>query len=56
MVEQIEFAEWAPGNRLRQASFAGLRDGKDPKKVVKESEFGSPFSGTLRKILCAHEG
>jgi len=36
MVAQIAFAEWTPGDRLRQASFAGLRDDKDPKKVVKE--------------------
>jgi ATP-dependent DNA ligase len=37
MVAQIEFAEWTPGDRLRQASFAGLRDDKDPKMVVKET-------------------
>ncbi len=33
---QIEFLEWTAADRLRHAKFAGLREDKDPKSVVKE--------------------
>jgi bifunctional non-homologous end joining protein LigD len=36
-VTEIEFAEWTPGDRLRSASFIGLRDDKNPRKVIKET-------------------
>jgi ATP-dependent DNA ligase len=36
-VAEIEFAEWTPGNRLRHASFIGLRHDKSARKVVKET-------------------
>jgi DNA ligase D-like protein (predicted ligase) len=35
-VAKIEFAEWTPGDRLRQASFAGLRYDKKPGSITKE--------------------
>jgi bifunctional non-homologous end joining protein LigD len=35
-VAQIEFLEWTDGDHLRHSKFAGLRDDKDPRKVVKE--------------------
>jgi len=35
-VAQIEFLEWTPGDRLRHARFAGLREDKKPREVVKE--------------------
>lgn len=36
MVAEIKFAEWTKENRLRQASFKGLRTDKDPRQVKKE--------------------
>lgn len=35
--QQIEFLEWTAGDRLRHSKFAGLREDKDPRKVVKEA-------------------
>jgi ATP-dependent DNA ligase len=34
-VAQIEFLEWTEGDRLRHSKFVGLRDDKDPRKIVK---------------------
>jgi DNA ligase D-like protein (predicted ligase) len=36
-VVRIEFAEWTSGDHLRHPKFAGLRDDKYPKKVLKET-------------------
>jgi ATP-dependent DNA ligase len=36
-VAQIEFLEWTAGDRLRHSKFVGLREDKDPVRVVKES-------------------
>ena len=36
LVARIEFLEWTPSDHLRHAKFAGLRDDKDPRKVIKE--------------------
>jgi DNA ligase D-like protein (predicted ligase) len=35
-VAQIEFLEWTEGDRLRHSRFVGLREDKDPRRVVKE--------------------
>src|SRR5215469_13639403 len=35
-VAQIEFLEWTAGDRLRHSKFAGLREDKNPRSVVKE--------------------
>jgi bifunctional non-homologous end joining protein LigD len=37
VVAEIEFAEWTPDDRLRAAAFCVLREGKNPRKVVKET-------------------
>jgi DNA ligase D-like protein (predicted ligase) len=37
MVVRIDFAEWTNADHLRHPKYAGLRDDKDPKKVVKET-------------------
>jgi bifunctional non-homologous end joining protein LigD len=34
LVTQIEFREWTPDRHLRHASFAGLRDDKDPRSIT----------------------
>jgi bifunctional non-homologous end joining protein LigD len=36
LVAQIEFTEWTPDGHLRHASFASLRDDKEPLRVVRE--------------------
>ena len=36
LVAQIEFLEWTESDRLRHSKFAGLRDDKDARTVVKE--------------------
>ena len=36
LVARIEFLEWTPSDHLRHSKFAGLREDKDPRKVIKE--------------------
>jgi DNA ligase D-like protein (predicted ligase) len=36
LVARIEFLEWTDGDHLRHAKFAGLREDKNPRSVVKE--------------------
>jgi ATP-dependent DNA ligase len=37
VVVRIDFAEWTGGDKLRHTKFVGLREDKDPKKVVRET-------------------
>jgi bifunctional non-homologous end joining protein LigD len=37
LVAQIEFTDWTAANHLRHSRFAGLREDKDPREVVKET-------------------
>ena len=37
VVVRIDFAEWTGGGKLRHTKFVGLREDKDPKKVVRET-------------------
>jgi bifunctional non-homologous end joining protein LigD len=36
VVAQIEFQEWTPDGHLRHASFAGMRDDKEPTEIRRE--------------------
>jgi hypothetical protein len=36
LVAQIEFTKWTPDGHLRYASFVGLRNDKEPLRVVRE--------------------
>jgi bifunctional non-homologous end joining protein LigD len=36
VVAQIEFLEWTEGDYLRHSKFAGMRDDKDARSVIKE--------------------
>jgi DNA ligase D-like protein (predicted ligase) len=36
-VVRIDFAEWTGADKLRHTKFAGMRDDKDPRKVVRET-------------------
>jgi DNA ligase D-like protein (predicted ligase) len=38
LVAQIEFLEWTDADHLRHSKFLGLREDKDPRLIVKESE------------------
>ncbi len=37
VVAEVEFLEWTGANHLRHTKFVGLRDDKDPRKVVRET-------------------
>ena len=36
LVGEVEFSEWTRDGTLRQPSFKGLREDKDPRRVVRE--------------------
>ena len=36
LVAQVEFTEWTPDHHLRHSKFVGLREDKEPKKIVRE--------------------
>ncbi|GAB4231121.1 MAG: hypothetical protein Tsb0021_09420 [Chlamydiales bacterium] len=36
LVADIKFTKWTSDNKLRHPVYVGLREDKDPKKVVKE--------------------
>ncbi len=40
LVAEVEFSEWTRDGTLRQPSFKGLREDKDPRKVVREVPIG----------------
>jgi bifunctional non-homologous end joining protein LigD len=42
LVAQIKFAEWTKDNVLRQASYKGLRNDKNPKEVKRENDQADP--------------
>lgn len=39
LVAEVEYRGWSPDGRLRQPSYKGLRDDKDPREVVRESRW-----------------
>ena len=41
VVARIEYLEWTEGDHLRHAKFAGLRDDKNPRTVIKEHAGGA---------------
>ena len=42
LAAEIKFAEWTEDNQLRQASFKGLREDKDPKDIKRENSAEKP--------------
>ena len=36
LAAQIEFLEWTESDHLRHSKFAGLREDKEPRKVIRE--------------------
>jgi bifunctional non-homologous end joining protein LigD len=45
LVAEVAFSNWTADNLIRQASFKGLREDKDPKEVIREK----PVAGQLAK-------
>lgn len=45
VVVQVKFNEWTKEGKLRQPTFLGVRDDKDPRSVVREPEASAPASG-----------
>ena len=43
LVAAVEIAEWTASGTLRQASFKGLREDKDPREVVREAPGPDPL-------------
>jgi ATP-dependent DNA ligase len=37
LVAEIQFLQWTGGDHLRHTKFVGVRDDKDPSKVIKET-------------------
>jgi ATP-dependent DNA ligase len=37
VVAEIQFLEWTGADHLRHTKFVGLKDDKDPAKIVKET-------------------
>jgi bifunctional non-homologous end joining protein LigD len=37
IVAEVEFLEWTGANHLRHTKLVGLRDDKDPARIVRES-------------------
>src|SRR5262245_14455564 len=50
LVVEINFHGWTHGDRVRQASFQGLREDKSPKEIVREKKVMAPAS---RKSVAA---
>jgi ATP-dependent DNA ligase len=51
-VVRIDFAEWTSGDHLRHPKFAGLRDDKDPKKVVAKWKVQHIYREDVRQSYC----
>ncbi len=49
-VAEVEFRGWTADSNLRQASFKGLREDKDPKEIVRENAVAMPVDSPERAI------
>jgi bifunctional non-homologous end joining protein LigD len=52
MVVEVDFHGWTHGDRVRQASFQGVREDKSPKEVIREVKAMAP-SGSRKRVAAA---
>jgi bifunctional non-homologous end joining protein LigD len=50
LVAEVEFSEWTHDNRLRQPSYQGLREDKEPEEVHREEPLRTEYSKGSRTV------
>jgi len=53
-VAEVEFRGWTADSLLRQASFKGLREDKDPKEIVHEKAVAAPIDSPATSVKLTH--
>jgi len=53
-VAEVEFRGWTADSLLRQASFKGLREDKDPKEIVHEKAVAAPIDSPATSMKLTH--
>ena len=53
-VAEVEFRGWTADSNLRQASFKGLREDKDPKEIVREKAVVAPLDTPSTSVALTH--
>jgi bifunctional non-homologous end joining protein LigD len=56
LVVEADFRGWTHGNRIRQASFQGIREDKSPKEVVREVKAMPTITNETAPAKAAHSG
>jgi bifunctional non-homologous end joining protein LigD len=51
LVAEVEFRGWTHDGMIRQASFQGVRDDKDPREVVRETTVEAPSDQSLNAAI-----
>jgi bifunctional non-homologous end joining protein LigD len=53
-VAEVEFRGWTADSNLRQASFKGLREDKDPKEIIREKAVVTPLDTPTTSVTLTH--
>src|SRR5690606_33682286 len=54
LLAEVQFRTWTADNLIRHASFQGLRDDKDPKQVVRETDGAKPTERPAPSFKLTH--